>query len=590
MAWSRMYTAARVWAARMSGGLVWPWIRASLVWASLVWAAPMWSPLIAAQRTPSDRLPLSAVRQVEPAQPASRSRMRPLTIDDAERLALEKNLDIAVDRANPQTFDLALSTLRAAYLPTISSLVGGQQQTAAPVTLLTGGQRVTTTTGTINGQLTDNLPQGGGSLSLTWNNNRVASNSAFYNYNPAFNTTLTAQYTQPILRGLRTDAARRQIVVTQINREISAIQVETTIANTLTGVREAYWDLVYAVQAIDVAAKSVETAHALVDENQKRLQYGTMTRLDLVAAQSQEATSRHALVQAEGNRRTAELALKRLLVGGPEDPLWQETIDPVDRPDEAADAIDIDAAVKRALARRTDLAQARQQAAANTATIGYLRDQAKPQLDLVASYALTGLGGTQLLRPPGTFFNAPVVGTIPGSYDTAISSLFGRNYPTWGVALTASYPVGFNAAKAESARAAVQQQQVDIEIRKLEVQIVTEVTNAAIQARNSADQVRASSLARQLADEKLDAEQKKFAAGMSTNYFVVQAQKDLADARIAELQALVAYRKALVELDRAQQTSLQSAGVTIASPAGLVLPAVGSGRPANNAPSGSIIP
>jgi len=517
-----------------------------------------------------------------------------LTLDEAVKMALDKNLDIAVQRLNPQTYDFALASVKAAYLPTVTSLIGDEHQTATPTTLLTGGRQVTTHTGTVNGQLTQNLPRGGGSLNATWNNNRVFTNSFFYNYNPAFNVNLSAQYTQPLLRGLRADAARQQLAVTRVNRAISDLQLQTTITNTLTSVRHAYWDLVLAVQSIDVARTSVDLAHQLVDEHQKRVEAGAMTRLDLVTATSQEATNRHTLVVAEGTRRTAELALKRLLVAGPDDELWRAVIDPVDRPDDKARAIDLDAALKRALAERTDLAQAKQQVAANEATLGYLRDQTRPQADLVASYALAGLGGTQLVRAgdpqSAASFTAPVVATIPGAYGTALDSLFGRKYPNWGIALNVAYPLGYSAARAEAARAQIQASQVLAETHRLEVQVVTDVTDAAIAARNAFDEIDTARQARSLAEQKLDAEQKKFGVGMSTDYLVVQAQRDLADARSAVLRAEITYQKALVDFERAQQTTLQAVGVTVISAAGLAPPATGSGRPASGAPGVSFVP
>jgi outer membrane protein len=518
----------------------------------------------------------------------------PLTLDEAVKMALDKNLDIAVQRLNPQTYDFALASVKAAYLPTVSSLIGDDHQTATPTTLLTGGRQVTTSTGTVNGQLTQNLPQGGGSLNVTWNNNRVFTNSFFYNYNPAFNVNLSAQYTQPLLRGLRADAARQQLAVVKVNRAISDLQLQSTITNTLTSVRNAYWDLVLAVQSIDVARTSVDLAHQLVDEHQKRVEAGAMTRLDLVTATSQEATDRHTLVVAEGTRRTAELALKRLLVAGPDDALWRAVIDPVDRPDNEPRAIDLDAALKRALAERTDLAQAKQQVAANEATLGYLRDQTRPQADLVASYALAGLGGTQLVRAgdpqSAASFTAPVVGTIPGAYGTALDSLFGRKYPTWGIALNVAYPLGYSAARAEAARAQIQASQALAETHRLEVQVVTDVTDAAIAARNAFDEIDTARQARALAEQKLDAEQKKFGVGMSTDYLVVQAQRDLADARSTVLRAEITYQKALVDFERAQQTTLQAAGVTVISAAGLAPPATGSGRPAAGAPGSAFVP
>ena len=528
-----------------------------------------------------DGLVEQAVRryaQVEaPAQPTMS-----LTLDDAVRLALDKNLDIAVQRPGPQIVDLSIASLQAAYRPTVTSKIGNENQIQPPITLLTGGQRVETTTTTVNGAIVESLPRGGGSLSVAWGNNRVSSDSFFSNFNPSYNSTLAAEYTQPLLRGHRTDATREQIVVTKLNREISDLQLQTTIVNTLTSVRDAYWDLAFAVQAVEVARRSVDLASQLLRENQSRVEFGTMTRLDLATARAQEATSQHAVVQAEGNRRIADLALKRLIVGGAQDPLWQSTISPVDRPTLALGPIDVDAAVRRALSERTDLQQAKRQLAANQASYTLLRDQTLPQADLVASYGLTGLGGTQLIRPPDfftNFQNNPILGTIPGNVGDALWDLARQRYPTWNVAVNISYPFGFGPAKAATARAQLQLTQVDAQMRQLEVQIITEVTNAAIQVRNSADDVASSRIARDAAQEKLAAEQRKFQAGISTNYLVVQAQRDLADAENAELRAEVSYRKSLVDFERVQQTTLQATGVTVVTTGGLVSPPVGSRRP-----------
>src|SRR5262249_40302227 len=156
---------------------------------------------------------------------------------------------------------------------------------------------------------------------------------------------------------------------------------------------------------------------------------------------------RHQLVASEGNRRSAEVALKRLLVGGAEDPLWHTTLTPVDRPALSNEPVDVDAAVRHALADRTDLAQARPQGAGNEATFKYLVDQTKPQADLVGTYGIAGLGGTRIIRSGDSTlpFNAPIIGTDVASYGSALNSLLGFNYPTWGIAVTLSYPLGFSA-------------------------------------------------------------------------------------------------------------------------------------------------
>jgi outer membrane protein TolC len=318
-----------------------------------------------------------------------------------------------------------------------------------------------------------------------------------------------------------------------------------------------------------------------------------MTGLDLVTAESQEANDTHVFVVAQGSARTAELALKRLLVTGPDDPLWRQTITPADRPDDRLLPIDLEAALRRALAERTDVAEARQQAAANDATLGYLREQIRPQADLVASLGLAGLGGAQLIRAANggdalSIFSAPIVGTTSGTYFSALGSLGTLKYPTWSIALNFSYPIGYSAAKAEAARAEVQAKEAATQTRQIEVQVVNDVTAAAIDVRNTFDEITTARQASEMAARRLDAEQKKFTVGLSTSYLVVEAQRNLGDARRAVLRAEIAYQKALVEFDRAQQTTLQSAGVTIVTPAGVGTAPVGSGQRALPAPAGSL--
>ena len=161
------------------------------------------------------------------------------------------------------------------------------------------------------------------------------------------------------------------------------------------------------------------------------------------------------------------------------------------------------------------------------------------------------------------------------------------NYPTWGIAINVTYPMGYNAANAEAARAQIQATQAATQTHQLEVQVVTEVTDAAIAVRNAFDEIASAQQARDTAARRLDAEQKKFAVGLSTNYLVVQAQRDLGDARNAVLRAEITYQKALVDFDRAQQTTLQDAGVTIVAPMGFGAVPIGSGHPSQPAPSGS---
>ncbi|MEO8259198.1 MAG: TolC family protein [Acidobacteriota bacterium] len=489
-----------------------------------------------------------------------------LGLEDAVRFALERNLDIQVQRLNPQINDIAVASIQSIYHPNLTSTLSTQSNTQASTSTISGtqsaGQAVVNGTNTFNGGLAQSIPWGGGTLAVQLNNSRATTTSLNSLINPTYNTNWSGQYTQPMMRGFRIDSTRQQLAVARINRDISDIQLKASITNTLTNVRNAYWDYVFATEAVQVAQSSLDLATKLVQDNQTRVEVGTMAPIDVVQARSEQATRRQALVSAQSTRRTTELSLKRLIVSGTDDSNWDAAIDPTDRPDFRPEAIDIPAAVRRALSERTDIDIAKKSTETNNVTLKYLQDQMRPQADLVAFYGFNGLGGTQLLTE-GQGVNRTVIGSIPGGYADALSSLFRNSFPRWNVSMNFSIPLGLSSAQASAARARVQLNQVQAQLKQVELQVATDVTNAAITAQNTAEAVQAAQVARELAQQKLEAEQSKFEVGMSTNYFVVQAQRDLADAANSELRTVLNYRKSLVELERVQSTTLQNLNITI---------------------------
>jgi outer membrane protein TolC len=511
-----------------------------------------------------------------------------LTLDEAIKLALDRNLDIAVQRLNPQTFDFSLAGQRAFYRPTLTSTLGQQSITQPSQNTISGqgaGQGINNTLTTFNGGLLQNFLWGGGNMAVTLNNSRSTTDNLTTFYPTAYSPTWAAQFTQPLLRNFRTDSNRQQLIVTGLNQDISEIQLQASIINTISNVRNAYWDYVFAVQSVDVARRSVELAEQLVRDNQTRVEIGTMAPIDVVQAQSQAATQRQIQATAQGTRRTAELTLKRLIVAGTQDPNWNMELDPTDRPDFRPEVVDVGASVRRALESRTDLAQARKSLQINDVTLKFLHNQALPQADLSARYGLIGQGGTLNIYE-GTGITRQLVRTVPGGYGDALDTLFGRNYPTWNFALNVSYPLGTSAQEAAVARARVQMNQVEAQLRQIELQIATDVTNAATQVQNNVEVVQAAQAAREFAQRQLEAEQSKFEVGMSTNYFVVQAQRDLATAQNNELQAILAYRRSLVELERLQQTTLQASNITVIGSGGGTANTANTGNTGNTGVTG----
>ena len=493
--------------------------------------------------------------------PATGATQIDLSLDEAIALALEHNLDIAVERLNPQLMDLQIAQVNAAYQPTFATSITSSSRTNPSSSQLDGGQAVVQDTQIVDTSISQAVPWGGGNFQVSWNNNRSESNNFFSSFNPSYRSTFQTSYTQPLLRGFSIDSTRQQLQVTAIDRELSDVDLRATITNTLADVRSTYWDFVFATQSLEVQQQSLALAEQLIRDNQARVEIGTMAPIDIVQSQSQAAARRQALAQAEQTLQTAQLALKRLIVGSIEDDAWRAGLNPSDRPTYDPRPIDIETALRTALDQRPDLVRSRWQLDIDDINVRALRNETLPALDLVASYQLQGQGGTQLLRSQQV--GGSVTTQIPGGFGDALGQLGTANFPVWSVQLQLSYPIGRSATDASYARARLEVQQTQARIRQVELQVATEVTSAAVQIESIVKRIDASRAARELAEQQLEAEESKFEVGMSTNYFVLQAQRDLTDAQNSELQALLDYRKALVEFDRVQGTTLSRAGITV---------------------------
>jgi outer membrane protein len=490
-----------------------------------------------------------------------------LSLQDVSQRAVDRNLDIVVARLNPRIDDFSISALEAVYRPSATSSLANRQQRSATNNQTQGSTTGTLDTGTASwtGGIAQNMKWHGASWSLGWVNSRVDSSNLFATRNPTYASSLTGSYVQPLLRGFKIDTTRAALETTKLNQDSDEIALQATVATTVATAKNAYWDLVYAIQAVDVAQQSLDLAGKLVQDNQARVEIGTLAPIDVVSAQAEQATRKQTLVAAQLAVRTSELALKRLIVNGTEDPLWNSSLNPTDRPVSTAEPINLEAAVTRALRERTDLAQAKKSLQINDVQLRNLVDLTRPALDFSASYGLAGIGGTQFQRAQ---LGGAILGTTPSGYFDALSSLGRFNLPTWNVQLNLAVPLGYSAASANLARAKLQTEQTNANLKALELTVATDVTSAAITVQSSLESVEAGSAARELAQKRLEAAQSKFEVGMSTNYEVVQAQRDLQDAQNTELRAILNYRKALVTFEQVQTVSASRGNVTTISGGG----------------------
>ena len=479
-----------------------------------------------------------------------------LSLDDAVKRALENNLDIQVAKYDPDAASLSIKQAQGAFDTLLTSTLRDARNTSQATNVFAGAQSVTTDTKTWNFGATQPLKTGG-TLTLTFNNNKQDTNSVFSTINPVYNSVLNGSLTQPLLRNFKLDANRQQIKVSKKNKEISDIQFKQTVTNTIATVKAQYYDLLAAIDNLEAQRKSLSLAQKLLDENRIKVRVGTLAPLDVVQADSEVAGREAGVITAEQQVSDAEDTLRKAIFSRLNNDQWNTRIVPTDRPVAEPYQIDPEAAVKRALDNRTDIQVARKNLEITDWNVELAKNQVLPALDLTAGYGGNGSGGTQIIRASQ---GGPIVSTVPGGYSDALGFLLPPDFPTWFVGFNFSLPLPNRTARANSARARLASDQARTSLARLEMGVLTDVRVAMRAVETNWRLVLSTRAARTLQAQRLDAEEKKFAAGMSTNFFVTQAQRDLAVAEVQELQAIASYRKSIITFERSQETGLSSGG------------------------------
>ena len=473
-----------------------------------------------------------------------------MTLDDAIARALEMNLDIQAARLNPEIQNNSLFAAQAAFAPTFTTTLGQNNASQQSTSQLDGGAQTSTDRLTFNTSISKRVPWYGGQLSARFNNSRTETNNSFSTLNPSFRSSLSLDYTQPLLSGFKIDNQRNALRTQEIQLEITDAQLQGQVENLTNDVRVAYWGLRAGIEQIEIQRSSLAQAQELLAQNQIRVQLGTMSELQVVQAEAQVASAEQSLLNAEVQWRNQELNFKRLLLGGADDPLLFQTLNPVDLPVLAPVTIDIQAAIERALVDRTDIRQQRQQQEITGLNLEVTQDNLKPDLSLSASYSVSGVGGDQYQRDQ--LGGDPVL-ISPGGYQDGLQAIMDRDTPTWNLSLNFSYPIGNQGAKANLERARLQMKQTELDLKNQELAIVTQVTNAGLTVNDTYLQLQAAQRSREVSERSAEIEQTRFNVGASTNYEVTQAQDDLRSARLSELRATLNYINAIAEFERVQR-------------------------------------
>jgi outer membrane protein TolC len=271
-----------------------------------------------------------------------------------------------------------------------------------------------------------------------------------------------------------------------------------------------------------------------------------------VSAQAEVAANREQLIIAETAVKLAEDRLRLLIFDPTDRTVWNLRLEPVDTPPVATPALDVDGAVSAALQNRTDLSRARTDIAVARTNVEFSRNQLLPDVRLNAGYQASGLGGTEVLRVGG--FPGTIVGPGPGtSFGSVLDQLVNLDYPTWSFGVSVSYPIGRSVEEARHAQKRLEYTQAGERLKGAESRVIQQVRDAAWKIEMNAKRIETTRAARALAEQRLDAERKRFEVGMSTSFLVIQAQRDFAQAQTNELSSVLAYDLALVDFEALQQ-------------------------------------
>ena len=459
-----------------------------------------------------------------------------LTLDGAVKTAMERNVGIQLQR---YTTEMAGESLRSQYglfdwLGT--STISHQSSEQPPSSSLNGfGSRFTLFDFGV-GQV---IPTGG-SYRLSFNNDRNATAGGLNLRNPIFDTSLGLSFNQPLARNFGTDVTERFVTIARNTLGLDRELFRSTLINTTNDVEQAYLNLIYARQFVDVVKEALFLARDQARITQIRIDVGASAPLDILQPRVQIATQEESLISAVAGVRNAEDNLRALLHLDPAD--WDRPIIPDDRIGYVPISIDETAAVARAFDLRPEVRENRLTTATRRVQYTYARNQLRPQVDLGLSYKTAGLGGPALTVDPLTGQPTNLLST---SYTTALKQVVQGTFPTWSVGFTIGVPITNIGARAEAKRAELDLAQSRTDEEQTRQNITVQVRAAVRLVDTAAKQITATRVAREAAEQNLDAERKRYENGMTTNFQVLQIQQQLSDALVQELNALVGYNKAV---------------------------------------------
>ena len=507
-----------------------------------------------------------------------------ISLQDAVDLALQNNLSIVIERYVPwQAEANILRTLSGAassfgsvgaigtipsqnFDPLFTSTLSMDQR------LLPANNGLTSGTGTGTGVLATlnthavvgdfAYTQGfhtGTSFAATFNNVRGSSSSASNFFSPFVQTNLVFTASQQLLNGFGLLANEHYIRIAKVNKNIADELLVQQVITSITAVGNAYWELVFARGNVDVAKEEIALADKTYSDNKKQVDVGTLAPLEIVQAEAQLATAQQALIVAQTTVLQDQLTLLNLIAKDPNSPVLRSVeIIPTDNADVAppeVEKIPLEDLIKEAVTKRPDVLQAGLQLKGDDINVRATKNALLPILTLSGEYATEGLAGN---TKPAVV--PPIVSGLPTAWNQAFTGL----YPEYNAQLTLTVPIRNRAAQASNITAILDQRSDEATYQQIVNNATIDVHNAQITLEQARITLAAAVKTRDLDQQTLEAEQKKYQVGASTLFNIVSDQNTLAAAESAEVRARVNLVEGKVNFDRAMARTLEVYSISIA--------------------------
>jgi outer membrane protein TolC len=484
-----------------------------------------------------------------------------LSLEECIVRAMRNNLSIAVEVLNPEIADISISMAKERFMPNLSFGYNRQNTNTPSISFIEGDETLTSNYYDYSARISQIIPTGG-SFSIALFSYKIDSNQKFQTVNPRYGSTVSFNFAQPLLKNFGTKINRNEIIIARNNKDISDNQFKTMLMDTIYEVESAYWNLVHSIEDLKAKKQSLELARDLLEKNKREVEVGTLAPIEILSAESEVATREADILQAEVMIKNNEDQLKTVINLAAEGKVTDIEIIPVGQPDFKLREVSFEEALATALATRPDLRAIEIDIKNKEINLSYAKNQLLPELNLSASYWSPGVSGDQIIYDPLDPFGPPVM-VIPGGPSDALKDALGLKFTNWSAGLVLNIPLNSVFSRTKHAQAKVDLKQTSLRLKEQKQQVILEIGNAVRTAQTNYKRMQAYRAARELAEKKLEAEEKKLKVGLTTNYVVLQYQRDLADARSFELRAMIDYVLSLAQLDRAMGTSLEKKNIQL---------------------------